>query len=244
MTMTEAKKKFEKFITPRGVLVFPRLNEPDTKFKADGEYSTKVRFNLGNPGVAAFIERVKQQHVASLAAAKVELAEKAKAETDPRKKKKLADALAKVESGPDPVKPTVLDDGSESTDLVEVNFKMPAKRKGKDGLVKEQSPTLQDALEQPIARSTAIWGGSEGRIAGFFLPYYNAATDGAGVSVRLNAVQILKLVSKGSQSFGFGKDEEGYVSEPKGDSPFSSDEGTTSGEESAPAGDATSGVNF
>ena len=239
MAANSAKKQFEKFITPRCVFVFPRLNEPDTKFKAEGEYSVKGRFNLGHAGVEAFLERVSKAHNDSLAAAKVELTEKAKAEADPRKKKKLADALAKVALAQSPVRPVVLDDGSESTDLVEVNFKMPAKRKGKNGELIEQSPILQDAGLNKLPRSLAVWGGTEGKIAGFFMPYYNAATDSAGVSIRMRGVQVLKLVSKGDADLGFGK-EDGFVNETQSDSPFADE----TGGESAPAGDATSGVDF
>ena len=40
--MKMAKTNYERLTTPRGVLVYPHLVEPDTKFvKPDGEYHTK-----------------------------------------------------------------------------------------------------------------------------------------------------------------------------------------------------------
>lgn len=40
-----AKRMFERITTPFGEAIYPKLTEPDTKFKAEGEYSTKLRIS-------------------------------------------------------------------------------------------------------------------------------------------------------------------------------------------------------
>jgi len=59
-----------------------------------------------------------------------------------------------------------------------------------------------------------IKGGSEGRIAFSFYEYESTPQQGAGVSLKIEAVQILKLVTgdenRSAQDFGF-QIEEGYA---------------------------------
>jgi len=40
---TTKRPTFVKGFSPAGIAVFPNLNKPDTKFKADGEYKVKLR---------------------------------------------------------------------------------------------------------------------------------------------------------------------------------------------------------
>ena len=56
-----------------------------------------------------------------------------------------------------------------------------------------------------------VWSGSEMKVSAELVPYYTAMV-GAGVSMRLRAVQITKLVEGGNgnaKGYGFGE-EEGY----------------------------------
>ena len=63
--------------------------------------------------------------------------------------------------------------------------------------------------------------------------YYNPGTDTVGVSFRLEAVQILKLVSTGGRAerYGFGVEEDGYEYDDSGDHDFGGDESGDSGDE-------------
>src|SRR4051812_1627303 len=112
--MTDQKKpKKPRFVTPTGTAVFPRLNQPDTKFKAEGRYSVKVRFT-------------KEQAAPIIA----KLEEAAKAEYDTR----VAEYAGKVDkkgkpievNGPDTSFEIELDDNKQPTGNVLVNFGMNA----------------------------------------------------------------------------------------------------------------------
>ena len=55
-----------------------------------------------------------------------------------------------------------------------------------------------------------VWGGSELKVSAELIPYFTSMV-GAGVSMRLRAAQIIKLIEGGSNSSGYGfKEEEGY----------------------------------
>jgi hypothetical protein len=243
--MAQAKKKsFVRFITPKGVAVYPKLNKPD-EYKGKVFYACKLRMNTDNADVKEFVAKVQEQHAAGLEATREELTAKAAEEKDAKKKRKIADALGALELGPMPVKPVTLEDGTDSPNLVEVAFKMPATTK-RDGVEMQQRPDLFDSTGKNKVNpaKVQVWGGSELKVAGFFYPYYAAATNGAGVSLRMSAVQIIKLVSSSNRDPGFGAEEGGYTAEEEGDAnPFDGD-GTPSGN-NQPDGDAPkSGVNF
>ena len=61
--------------------------------------------------------------------------------------------------------------------------------------------------KNPIPNGTSIWGGSLGKIAYQLVPYYVPAI-GAGVSARLKAAQIIKLVEGKDQNVF--KEEDGF----------------------------------
>ena len=66
-----------------------------------------------------------------------------------------------------------------------------------------------DATGKPIAKDTIVWGGSEMKVSYELVPYHTTLV-GAGVSLRLKAAQILKLVSgegAAASSYGFSKEE-------------------------------------
>ena len=87
-----------------------------------------------------------------------------------------------------------LDDAGQPTGNVILKFKSKAAYK----------PAIFDAKGIPMIDSN-IWGGSELKINGSVAPYYTALI-GAGVALRLRAVQVIQYVEGGSGSadrFGF-----------------------------------------
>lgn len=202
----------------KGVLKYPRLNEADTKFKPTGEFSTKVV--LDNATGKAVIAVLKPMHEAAFAKEKLILEEKLK-EAKGESKGKLKKALEKLTIGELPVKPVFDDEGNE-TDQFEIAFKMNAKvkdRKSKvEGALKDMRPKFFDASGTaiPFEQAPSVWGGTVARVSGYVSSYYAAAANTAGASLRLSAVQILKLVTGGggnkAEDHGFGKedDEEGF----------------------------------
>lgn len=196
------KQKFTNVLTPAGTAIFPKLNAPDTKFKALGEYSVKLLLTAEE--AQPIIDKYEAELAAYFEAVKAELMQgdgKAKA-----KAKSLKLAADK------PFKPEVDDNGDDTGNMV-VNFKMPARiaREGKEDIV--LTPDVFDAQGKKVAKVPEIWGGSRLRVSGQLRPFN--APIGVGVSLRLQAVQIIELKSGGSRDaagYGFGA-EEGFSAE-------------------------------
>ena len=89
-----------------------------------------------------------------------------------------------------------------------------------------------DAKGKPLTGETKVGGGSVIKVSYEVVPYYTAIA-GAGVSLRLKAVQIieLKAYSGGgnAESYGFGEEEGFEADDEDNDPPFGIDETTTGG---------------
>jgi hypothetical protein len=184
------KAKLERYVTPTGIAQYPHLTKPDTKFNPDGEY--KVNLELSDPDAIATITSFLDEQTANAI-------QKAKEENKGKKIK---------ESDP----PYTVD---EETGKCVVRFKLKAKVTPKTGEGWAQKPALFDAKGAPITGSINIGGGTKMKVSYECVPYYTAIA-GAGVSLRVRAVQILELVeygSAGAGAFGFGE-EDGYEAAP------------------------------
>lgn len=197
--MTKAKNP--RFTTPAGIAQYPYLTKPDTKFNPDGEY--KIALEI--PGAAAqdIVTFLDEQFAASVAKAKKENA---------GKKIKEGDVPYSVD---------------EDSGKVTVRFKLKAKVTPKQGDPFEQRPAIFDAKGKPL-QDAKIGGGSKVKVAYELVPYYTAIA-GAGVSLRLKAVQVIDLVEfsggASADAYGFGE-EEGYEAEdtPAAQNGFSEEE--------------------
>lgn len=186
------KPQYERFITPKGVAVYPHLVRPDTKYDNDGVYSVKLA--------------VKPEEAEPLIEKMTAVRDAFLKELDPKKRKtaKLAD-LYDVE----------LDDEGEETGRLLLKAKQKALITTDKGEVVEKKIHFFDSANQKI-EPKSLWGGSEIKLAGFLVPYYMASTKTVGVSLRLSAVQVFKLVEgdgPSAEAFGFEASEEGYVEE-------------------------------
>ena len=227
--MAEKRKALEKFRTPKGTAVYPQLSKPDTKFKADGEYTAKIR--LSEEDAAPMKAKIDAAIEALFKSEKARLM----ADSDPETKAKSRVKAKELKYAEKPYKMTVDKEGEE-TGEVEFNIKMKAQYTDKKtGNVVKLVPQLFDAATppNPLPLSTQIWGGSIIKVAGEYNPFATAL--GVGMSLRLKAVQVIKQVSGSSgdaSSFGFGGEEGGFEAE---GSEFNSEsgEGTTE----APEGD-------
>lgn len=210
------KKKAERFVSPKGTASYPYLTKPDTKFNPDGEY--KVSLIVAGDAASKAIDFLTDLHKAAVAKAKKENAGKRVKEGD----------LPFIEN----------DDGT-----VTFKFKLKAKVTPKKGDPFEQKPALFDAKGKPLPGDPKVGGGSTIKVSYEVVPYYTAIA-GAGISLRLKAVQIIELkeFSGGgtAESYGFGE-EEGFESSEDDTPPFDADEPATGG---APGGDADDDVDF
>lgn len=203
----------ENYTTPVGAAVYPHLHGPDTKFDPNGfgVYSTRVRFT----GEAA-------DEVVALLDAQYEKAyEEAVEEVMDKKGLKEKAARAKVKEGPEPYK-MELDEDGEETGAVIVNFKMKAGGTRKDGSTWQRKPAIFDASGKPVPVGLKIGSGSSIRVSTDINRWYIPAL-GAGVSLRLNAVQVIELQTWGDMSAeaaGFDAVEGGFSADSVGPDVF------------------------
>ena len=198
--MADDKKKrvFENITTPTGIAQWCWLNKPNTRFNPDGEYSCNL-----------LLEGEEAQSLCDKLDAIVEKTyQEAVAEAKPQDKKKFTKAS--------PYTPEYDEDGNE-TGRVIFKFKNKAQFKAKDGSTFIFQPKVFDAKGGKVAAGVTVYGGSTIKIAGQVMPYVMPATKACGVSLKLQAIQVIKLVAGGMggdsmDSYGFGE-EEGYVAE-------------------------------
>jgi len=220
------KRDSIKFTTPRGVAIWPKLQTPDTKFKAEGQYTCKLRIDglpddvmeklmeMRDRKTAEFIEGIKNKSIVP--------------KWNPKERQAKLDSL-KVH---DIVSPE-LDAEGEETGCITINAKMTATGVSKkDGKAWKREPKVFDANGDKIYPLPSIFGGSVLKLAveamAYAVPGTKDAPPSVGVTFYLEAVKILKLVSAGDRSadsFGFGEAEEGYVSAPSGATEAFSDDG-------------------
>lgn len=217
--MTESKK----FITPRGVAVFPKLNEPDTKFKTEGEYTVKLRLKEEqfDPKLLAALEAVRDAQVAET---KADLTEKKQgAKLKSLKVRPVLTAETDKETG-------------EETGFVLINCKMRASGiSKKTGKPWSRKPDIFDSKGVLLKKVPAIWGGSELKVSVDARPYYTPSANEVGLSFALEGVQILKLVSgqeRDASAYGFKAEEDGFDS-----AEFSSEETDASVDADVESGD-------
>lgn len=183
--MSDAKK-LERVVTPKGRLGFPFLQKPDTKFNQEGEYKTHIFL------AAEEAEGILEKLNAGVAEAV------AKAKADPKNKgKKIKEADLPVQ-------------WNEDETEVRLSFKLKASGKNKKGEEFTQKPALFDAKGKPLAEGVKIGGGSIAKVSFEIVPFFTALV-GAGVSLRLKAVQVITAKaysgSSDGSAYGFGEEE-------------------------------------
>lgn len=220
--MSDNKKgKLPVHTSPRGVFHYPWLNKADTKFDKEGVYTSGL---ILEPGPAAKLSaQIDGEIDAYFEKKKAELQKKGGA--DAAKAKKL--------SRREPYGP-VYDQDGEETGRVKFNFKVKAVGKNDKGETWSNKPALFDSAGKPC--DVAVYGGSEGKLAFQIVPYYSAKDNEVGVTLRLKAAQIIKLVSgggKSADSYGFGVEEDGYVGGGFGPADDDEDDDTSASDDAA-----------
>lgn len=183
-------------ISPAGELMRPCLLKPDTKYDDAGVYKTLLKVRADEPAAIKFqelLEKVQQEEHDR----QVQEAEAKKKGSG--KKVKLADL---------PMEETEED----GVDYLVFNFKSKASYTDKKtGQVVERKIALFDGKGKALTHDLKIGTGTVARISVFVSPFYTALL-GAGVTLRIRAVKILKLKAVpilSLEDFGFddGLDE-------------------------------------
>jgi hypothetical protein len=90
---------------------------------------------------------------------------------------------------------------------------MNAKVTFKDGTVKPMKPFFYDAKQKQLLVCPNVYGGSVLKVNFSPAPYYAASSKSAGISLRINAIQIIELVTGGggnASGFGFAEEADGF----------------------------------
>ena len=175
-------------VSPRGRARWPKLNEPERKFNAKGEYV--VELVPANEEASPFKEQID---------ALIETSYAAFCKREGKKTLKRANLPYK----------NVVDQNGEETGELAFKFKMKALVETRDGRSWEQRPDLFDAKGKQMPTTEVIGGGSIIRVSGEAFPWYTPAL-GFGVSLRLKGVQVLELKAPAggdAASHGFKKEE-------------------------------------
>ena len=182
-----------KFVTPKGIAVWPKLNTPDTKFNVDGEYSVKLRLPAADS----------QDLIKQLEGLR-DAFQKDQSKTDAK--------IARYDLAP--VYEAEEDDNGDLTGFNLFKFKQNAKIKLRNGGTRDMSVPIYDSNKAPT--KTEVTGGSTIRVAGVPFCYAMPSSKKVGVSLRPTGVQIIQLAT------GFGGDadalamfdkEDGFVAD-------------------------------
>jgi hypothetical protein len=188
--------------TPVCKFQYPRLAEPETKFNPEGVYKIAGLIDAKDcDEISTALDELLVRHKESL---------KAQA---PTQKFKLVDL------------PWSFQDIDGAAIFV-VKAKMKASGIDRDGRRWTAAPALFDAKGQPVKDREALakmWSGTVGRISFEAQPFYRAAI-GAGITLRLRAVQVISLIEGGgdAKSFGFDDEEIGWSPNAEAAVPFDS----------------------
>lgn len=175
-----------KLTTPACRFQYPKLIEPETKFNPEGVFKVNALLDPRDADpVATALDELLNRHKESL---------KAQA---PTQKFKLADLPWAYEE-------------VDGTPYLIVKAKMKASGIDRDGRRWTSFPALFDAKGNAVKDRDSLksmWSGTVGRVSFEAQPFYQAAI-GAGITLRLKAVQIISLVESGGSAEGYGFGEE------------------------------------
>lgn len=213
--------------TPKGIFKYPALDKPDygnEKFpKPNGEY--KVQLILSEADAQPLIDKLQPTYDAAIEEGKAEFA-KLKVEARKKLKELTANDLYAIEYDRETEEPT--------GNLI-FKFTMAASGENKKKEKWSRKPAVFDAKGKPLLKVPAIWGGTIGKVSYEASPYFIPGTGAAGLKLRLNAVQIIDLVSGGQRDAGaYGFDsEEGYEGSdaPADDGTFKDESGPNTDQE-------------
>ena len=187
--------------TPKATLKYPKLIEPETKFSPEGHYKVTAVIPAEDAAeLADQLDALYEAHKASL---------KAQA---PTQKFKAID-------------PSFGYEDIDGKPCFTISVKMKAKGMDRDGRAWSATPALFYASGAPVKDREALrgmWSGTTGRVSFEACPFFQPAI-GAGITLRLKAVQIIDLVESGGTAGGYGFQEEagGWApSETQADLPF------------------------
>ncbi|MDE3021872.1 MAG: hypothetical protein KGI54_08435 [Pseudomonadota bacterium] len=206
--MAKEKKEVIKGLTPVGTAVYPYLNKPDD-VGGKGRPKYKVNLRLSPEESQALIESLEPHAEAAYEQALAELRDKATNGKDGKAKasaKKAIEALQKH-------LPWVEDVDAEGEPTGDYLFKFASNAEyEKDGKVHKVNIPLFNGKN---ITKVLVGGGSLLKVAYVVVPFYMPATNTAGITLRIDAIQVKKPVAPGAggrtaEAYGFDEEDEGF----------------------------------
>ena len=171
-----------KGVTPSGAVKWARVIEPDFQFDDDGLFSINLVFNPEKH--ADFFNSLSAQLDAAVAEAKEKM---------PAKASKI-------------VKADLLRDEQDGTQMI--RFKSKFKRLDtKTNQVKETYPTIVGVTGALLNPKPLIGNSSVCKVSFYAFPYYMAASNQVGLSLKLNGVQVISLKEYNGSDFTDASEE-------------------------------------
>ncbi|PZR36063.1 hypothetical protein [Caulobacter segnis] len=216
-----AKTNAPTLLTPAGISIWPKLNEPDTKFNAAGEFHTKIAYDADDDSVKAFVAKLEKIRDDFYDATVQRLIDEKKA-GKAKNLKKLDVAKAELD-----------EETGDETGRILLNAKLKHKVVTKTGKSWEQKPDFFNAQKVALKNPPRIGSGSKLRLFVEANPYLRETDGVVGVSLRLKAVQIITLVTGGARSadqYGFDEEDGDVIGDAEpvaggdDDAPFDADD--------------------
>jgi hypothetical protein len=196
-----AKKTDNNMVTPKGRILYPNVFEPKLNYNEDG-YEYTARLILGQEEAEPLIDKLN------------EMAEEKKQEAIDNASSKQKAAQIKKFTQQMPFEAVVDEETEEETGEYVFKFKQASEiTSKKTGKKIELRVTVFDANLKPVTKPVAIGNDSICRVKFEPSPYVVPGTKAYGVTLRLKALQIVKLeeyVPGGADASGFDAEDEGF----------------------------------
>ncbi|AIA83128.1 Gp2.5-like ssDNA binding protein and ssDNA annealing protein [Podophage Lau218] len=180
--MKNNNKKIEAFLTPTGTAMWASIIEPNKKFNADGVYMIDIQFDLETIDVVKKMLEKQRDDFLEVC---------------------LEDGTIKGAKANKVVVADVLRETEDKDGNLTGGVYIKAKQYTKTWDGKPQKVTIVDASGRVLQNFKKLVGnGSQVRAKLYPKPYYMASTNTVGISLRINAVQIIDLIEFSSNGQG------------------------------------------
>lgn len=202
--MAKASKQTNTYVTPKGEVLFPHIVTID--YGTDKYPCREGRFRTSLCLYPREAEALKQKLADEIANAKAFVEEKFNS-LKPATRSKLGGTYRFNELGEEEY-----DRDENPTGRIKFTFKSNAFYETKQGQKKQRVIPVFDSMAQPVRLKEELGNGSEVKIAFSCSPYFIEGSGLGGLTLWLNAVQVVKLVKSGqrdAKDYGFGEEEDG-----------------------------------
>jgi hypothetical protein len=206
---------YKKITSPKGIAApWAKLTEPDSYLGGPKKFTVGLIIDPEHEEASNYINALDEQSQAAFDNAIAEM----QGQLSEAKGQKIVTLKQAIENMKlhKPYVPEYLDDGQPTGRYI-VKYKKNAEgvygpKHPEAGQKWEASCSIFDANKNPVPKSAGIiQGGSELRVQCEMVPFAMASNNIAGISLRIIAVQVLKMVGGSEACDDFNVEEGGYI---------------------------------